>query len=106
MAGRVAIVQVHMKNKPADAIDYEAVAKKTDGFSGADLKAVVDQAVEAKLRAALKTGRPLPLTTRDLLAVAKELRSTTREWFSTARNYALYSNQSGAYDDVLKYLKM
>ena len=30
----------------------------------------------------------------------------TREWFSTARNYALYSNQGGVYDDILKYLKM
>ena len=31
---------------------------------------------------------------------------STREWFSTARNYAMYSNQGGTYDDVLKYLKM
>ena len=31
---------------------------------------------------------------------------STREWFSTARNYALYSNQGGTYDDILKYLKL
>ena len=36
------------------------LAKKTDQFSGADLKAVVDLAVEAKLREAMKTGRPGP----------------------------------------------
>ena len=31
---------------------------------------------------------------------------TTREWFATAKNYALYSNQGGVYDDILAYLKI
>jgi transitional endoplasmic reticulum ATPase len=46
------------------------------------------------------------LSNSDILAAAKSLKSTTREWFSTARNYALYSNQGGIYDDVLKDLKL
>jgi hypothetical protein len=54
----------------------------------------------------MKKGAPEPLTTRDLLKAAKALKPTTREWFSTARNYALYSNQGGAYDDILDYLKI
>jgi SpoVK/Ycf46/Vps4 family AAA+-type ATPase len=37
------------------------LAKKTEGFSGADLKAVVDSAIEAKLREAMKAGRTSPL---------------------------------------------
>jgi transitional endoplasmic reticulum ATPase len=100
------IMQIHCKGKPIENIDFEALAGKTDGFSGADLKAVVDQAIENKLREAMKSGGLKPLTTKDLLAAAKSLKPTTREWFSTARNYALYSNQGGVYDDVLKYLKM
>jgi AAA+ superfamily predicted ATPase len=100
------IVQIHCKGKPMDNVDFEQLAAKTDGFSGADLKAVVDQAVENKLRDAMKSGGLKPLTTKDLLAAARSLKPTTREWFSTARNYALYSNQGGVYDDVLKYLKM
>jgi SpoVK/Ycf46/Vps4 family AAA+-type ATPase len=105
-AGRAAILQLHCLGKPSESLDFDQLARKTDGFSGADLKAVVDQAVDAKLREAFKTGRPLPLATKDLLAAAKSLKPSTREWFSTARNYALYSNQGGAYDDVLKYLKL
>ena len=54
----------------------------------------------------MKKGTPLPLGTRDLLQSAKSIHATTKEWFATARNYALYSNQGGAYDDILKYLKM
>jgi transitional endoplasmic reticulum ATPase len=34
------------------------------------------------------------------------LRPSTKEWFASARNYALYSNQGGTYDDILKYLKL
>jgi len=82
------------------------VAKRADGFSGADLKAVVDLTVENKLREAMKKGVPEPIRTKDLLAAAAALKPTTKEWFATARNYALYSNQGGAYDDILKYLKM
>lgn len=103
---RAEIVRLHCLGKPQDRIDFEQVAKKTDQFSGADLKAIVDMAVEAKLRQAMKTGSPEPLTTKDLVAAAKTLKPTTREWFSTARNYALYSNQSGVYDDVIEYMKL
>ena len=80
--------------------------KKTDKFSGADLFSVVDQAVEAKLAQAMKEGIPKPLTTKDLENAAKNTKQTTAEWFATARNYALYSNQGGVYDDIIKYMKL
>ena len=54
----------------------------------------------------MKSGKLEPLRTKDLLAAAGSVKPSTREWFATARNYALYSNQGGAYDDILKYLKM
>jgi SpoVK/Ycf46/Vps4 family AAA+-type ATPase len=103
---RGGILGVMLKGKPQDTLDLDHLAKKTDGFSGADLKAVVDVAIEAKLREAMKSGVPKPLTTKDLLAAAGSIKPSTKEWFGTARNYALYSNQGGTYDDILKYLKM
>ena len=103
---RAAILRLLCRGKPVQDVDYDALARKTEHFSGADLNAVVDVAVEAKLREALKDGRPRPLTTKDLQAAAGQLKPTTREWFATARNYALYSNQSGVYDDVLRHLKL
>lgn len=103
-AARAEILRVLLKGKPVDNIDHEQVAKKTDGFSGADLKAVIDVAVEGKLKQAMKEGIPRPLTTKDLLTSAAGIKPSTREWFASARNYALYANQGGAYDDVLKYL--
>jgi len=106
LPARVAIIQVMLRDKPADRIDFEAVAKKTEGFSGADLKGLVDDAIEAKLEEAMKLGDLVPLTTKDLLKSAKRVKPSTREWFATAKNYALYANQSGLYDDILEHLKL
>jgi transitional endoplasmic reticulum ATPase len=103
---RAAILRIQMRGKPVGDIDYAQIAKKTDQFSGADLKAVVDLTIEAKLRQAMKEGIPKPIVTADLAAAAGQLKPTTKEWFATARNYALYSNQGGTYDDILKYMKL
>ena len=105
-AARASVLRLQCKGKPMEELDFDYLGKKTENFSGADLKAVVDVAIEGKLQEALKTGVPKPLTTRDLAAAAGTLKPTTKEWFATARNYALYSNQGGIYDDILKHLKL
>ncbi|MBL9206286.1 MAG: AAA family ATPase [Opitutaceae bacterium] len=106
LEARGEILRLHLAGKPCGAIDWTAVAKKTDGFSGADLKAVVDLAVESCLREAMKSGKVRPIGEKDLLAGVKAHRPTTRDWFETARNHALYANQSGLYDEVLAHLKL
>ena len=52
----------------------------------------------------MKTGQVVPITQRDLLDVAKSLKPSTKAWFESAKNYALYSNQGGFYNDVLAFL--
>lgn len=103
---RAAILRILLRGKPTEPIAFDDVAKKTDAFSGADLKGAVDLAVERKLAEAIRRGTPTPITTRDLAAAVKDVRATTKEWFSTARNYALYANQGGFYDAVAAYLKL
>ncbi|MDN5200628.1 AAA family ATPase [Fulvivirgaceae bacterium BMA10] len=103
---RINILEILLKGKPLNDIDFKAIAKKTDNFSGADLRAMVDICIEEKLRASFKTGVPEPMETKDLLKAAKQLKPSTKEWFSSARNYALYANDSGLYDDILDYLNI
>lgn len=102
---RAAILQVMLRDKPCGHIDYAQLGKRTGGFSGADLKAVVDSAIEDKLREAMHQGTPQPITTKDLLSAVRTVKPSTKDWFGTARNYALYANQSGTYDEVLDFLK-
>lgn len=105
-AARMAILQLHLAGKPQADLDWKAIAEATPELSGADLKAMIDRAIEAKLRDAMKTGLPSPLTTKDLITAAKLVKPSTREWFADARNYAMYANDGGLYDDLAKYLKV
>ena len=103
---REEILRSILKDKPAESIDFKKVADQLNDFSGADIKALVDIAVEDKLRDSMASGSLQPITTKDLLKAAKTHRPTTLEWFGSARNYALYANESGLYDEILKYLKI
>lgn len=104
-SARAAILRILCRDKPLAEMDYDAVAKVTDGFVGADLKGVVDRAVETKLRQSISAGRPLPLTTNDLLTVAQATRPTAvKEWLGTARNYVLHANDSGAWDELMPWI--
>ncbi|MEA3209966.1 MAG: hypothetical protein QOE70_3023 [Chthoniobacter sp.] len=101
---RASILDVMAKDKPVHKLDIGAVARKTKDFSGADLKAVFDIAIERSLVRAMQEDRVIPLGTDDLLKAAKDVKPSTRAWFESAKNYAIYSNQSGFYDDVLEFL--
>jgi transitional endoplasmic reticulum ATPase len=105
-AARVDILTALLKDKPVENIDAKKIAVGTPDYSGADLTAVIDIATEEKLRESISKGSIQPIGTKDLLAAAKKHRPTTLEWFASARNYALYANESGLYDDILKYLKI
>lgn len=100
------ILKINLKGKPFDNIDYKKIARKTPEYSGADLNALVDIAVEEILEDAMKTGIPRPITTKDLLLATKKHKASTVDWFTTAKNYAMFANKSGLYDDILKYLKL
>jgi transitional endoplasmic reticulum ATPase len=101
---RESIVEILARDKPVKRLDLKAIAKRTKDFSGADLKSLFDLATERALSRAMKEGRLVPLATEDLIQVAKSMNPSTRAWLENAKNYALYANQAGFYDDVLAFL--
>ena len=46
-----------------------------------------------------------PIRQADFRRALKEVRPSVRPWLETARNYALYANEGGVYDDLLDYLR-
>jgi SpoVK/Ycf46/Vps4 family AAA+-type ATPase len=103
---RMTILKLKLKNKPVGLIDYKVVAKKTKDFSGADLDALIDIAIEEKLEVSFEDGVPKPIETKDLVKAAKKHKASTIEWFTTAKNFAMFANDSGLYDEILEYLKI
>jgi transitional endoplasmic reticulum ATPase len=102
---RVEVLKIHAQNKPIEGVNFEKIAARMKRFSGADIAAVVDMAAETALRESLKTKRIRPIGEKDFLTALKSVKPTTEEWFATAKNYALYANQAGAYDAIQEYLQ-
>lgn len=103
---RASILGLKLRNKPTETIDLSAIANKTTNYSGADIDAIIDIAVEEKLESSFSVGIPQPLATKDLLNAMKKHKPSTQEWFSTAKNFALFANDSGLYDEILTYMKI
>ncbi|MCC6726983.1 MAG: AAA family ATPase [Saprospiraceae bacterium] len=101
---RASILEIKLKGKPVGNLNLARIAQQTKDFSGADLEAVVDIAIESKLEESMRKGLPLPIEADDLLNAVKRHRATTKEWFQTAKNYALFANEAGLYDEILEYL--
>ena len=102
---RVAILAFHLRGRPTGPLDLGKLAKGTEGFSGADLALVCEQATEQAMEASMTSGQMQPITQQQLVEAARSVRPSIGEWMETARNYALYGNDSGAYDDLAAYLK-
>lgn len=102
---REAILKIMLRDRPAGAVDASALAAATSGFSGADLRLMVEGAVDRVIEEAIDKGGEPPLRQDHFVQSLSSVRPTTKEWLSTARNYALYSNESGQYDDILAFIK-
>jgi len=99
------IIKLKLQDKPHKNIDFKKLSKLTKNYSGADINAIIDIAIESIIEKALMTGEEKPIETADLTSAIKKHKASTVDWFTTAKNYALFSNKSGLYDEVLKYLK-
>jgi len=105
-AARSAILEYHLRDRPlADGIDYRWLSGHSAGYSGADLRLVCDSAAELALEASLDTGTPRSISMSDLKAALKDVRPSTRPWFEVAKNYAMFANDGGQYDDLLSYMR-
>lgn len=102
---RTSILEIILADIPQDKLDLNKLAKLTEKFSGADLRAVVERATEAVIQDIMRTGKEVRLTQKHLTQSIKQMRPTTLEWLEQASNYASYANQSGLYDDLSDYIK-
>jgi transitional endoplasmic reticulum ATPase len=103
---RAGILKILLAGRPtAGALDLDQLAARTSQFSGADLENLVDTAADRAIAASLEQNAEVPIDQAHLLAALAEIRPTTVEWLTTARNYARYANEGGQYDEVLDFLK-
>lgn len=105
VAAREQILEYHQRDRPVANLELQQLAQQTDHFSGADLAHLVESAVEYAMHDSIETGEVRPVTMADFKNALPEISPSTRAWFETARNYAMFSNEGGVYDELLDYLR-
>ncbi|MDH6196758.1 SpoVK/Ycf46/Vps4 family AAA+-type ATPase [Mycobacterium frederiksbergense] len=102
---RAAIMKLHLQDRPVEGINLASVAKRTEGFSGADLAHVCDTATQLAMAESLRSGQVRPVRMADIDDALAQIRPSTGPWFDTARNVVEFSNRDGTYDELAKYLR-
>lgn len=102
---RLDILKQLMQDRPTEGvIDLNIIAKQTPGFSGADLRHLIETAVDEAIEHSISSGLEKPVTSQHIHAALRQTKATTLEWLTSARNHARYANQGGQYNEVLDFL--
>ncbi|GAB2651777.1 ATP-binding protein [Nocardia goodfellowii] len=104
-AARTSILHYHLRDRPVTGIDLTAVARRTDGFSGADLAHLCTSATQLAMADSIRTGEVRPVTMRDLESVLADIKPSAGAWFESARNVVEFANGDGTYDELARYMK-
>lgn len=102
---RRSILEFHLRGKPTDGLDLDRVVTATDGYSGADLALIVEEATERALERSLDSGRVDPISTDAVDAALELVTPSIGPWLETARNHVIYANKSGDYDELEAFLR-
>lgn len=102
---RLRILELLLADRPVEDVDVAKLARETRLFSGADIRALVERAVDDVIEEALESGGEPPLAMRHLERALRDIQPSTIEWLATARNYVEFANEGGRYDDVEKFLR-
>jgi SpoVK/Ycf46/Vps4 family AAA+-type ATPase len=105
LAARVGVLTFHLRDRLTDKFDLKSIAAQTEGYSGADLAYLCESAAELALADSVRLNTVRPIGIQDFRASLKTIRPSARAWFDTARNFALFANEGGVYDDLIDYLK-
>jgi transitional endoplasmic reticulum ATPase len=77
---RMAIIELLKAGKPVGSTDLEWLVGETEGFSGADLRALFDLATEGALRVALREGKVMPLSDELLGEALRQVQGSATGW--------------------------
>ncbi len=69
LKAREAIFKVYLRKYPVQNIDYEKLAKKTERFSGADIKNVIDESIKIIAKEAQKKDVIIPISNEVVLSI-------------------------------------
>ncbi|RDI24546.1 ATP-binding protein [Lentzea flaviverrucosa] len=102
-AAREAIVQGALEGKPADDVDFAAVAAATEGFSGADLSHLTTTVLQQAMVESMSRGELVPVSTGAVLAAVSGVIPSTTSWFDQVAPVLEFGVDDGTFDQLRAY---
>lgn len=103
---RAFILKRLLADRPVSkSLDVEKIVFSTSGFSGADLAALVETAVDYAIDTSFGSEDTALITNDHFVKAFEEVRASTGEWLAEARNFADYANQGGVYDELKDFFR-
>ena len=99
---RAAILHGELEGRPAE-VDVAAVARATEGFSGADIVHVAKAALQQSLMASMEAAQVIPVTTDSLLATAAAITPSPTSWFDQIAPMLEYGVDDGTFAQLRSY---
>ncbi|MEA3378438.1 MAG: ATP-binding protein [Nanoarchaeota archaeon] len=98
---RKEILKIHLKNRPIDNINYESIAKATENFSGADIKALCEEATDIPLKEYLMFKVKRKICNADFFDALKFKKSTVYPWFNRARQILEKRGETNLFPEIM-----
>jgi transitional endoplasmic reticulum ATPase len=105
LEARARIFDLNAARTHSQRIDARRLAKLTPLYSGADIREVVERAVDFVIEEALDGGTEPPLTTAHIERAIEGMTPSTLEWLLRARNYVEFANAGDRYKDIEQFLR-
>ena len=104
-AARTALLAARLAAHPLGDVDLPAIAKRTAGYSGADLAHLAESAVDLAFAASVKTGSVQPIVQEHLTSALRDVLPSITDWTASAEIAATASDDAALYGPFLEWLK-
>jgi transitional endoplasmic reticulum ATPase len=103
---RKQIFKIQCKKKPVDTtVDFEDLAKRTDGYSSADISQICNEAADIPLSEAIAGTPPRKILQQDFYEVLKKRTSSITPWFRLAKASIEKSGEKDIFQDLFTYIE-
>lgn len=100
---REQILSLHLKDRPTDELDLQEISCLTKNYSGADLTAVVNNAVEQTIKDCITQKTLRFISQEDLLNGVKTKKSSIIPWFGQAVQKVHMFQLQDSFPELLEY---
>ena len=102
---REQIFKIHTKNRPVESgIDFEKISELCDGFSGADIKQITDEAAKIPWKESMEKGGKRDINFSDFKKAISNMSPSITPWIKQAEKELKKSGEIDVYTGLAEYV--